>query len=721
MASAGNEDASRGRRRPDGNGRLRDAGVALEEGRLDDAVRAAEEAIRLARVARDGAGQARCELVSAEAAYRKGDAVTAHRHATRARVLGTRSGDVAALRLALSDGSLYLWSIGDGARAKEMSSRALRLVAPSESPAQMVRILLNAARLEAAAGRFDLALDMLDTTDVTARRAGAEPDFGPAALRAFIYVDIGALDVARALLARGPLQAATSEKAPLWMKGELLRLRATIAHAAVEKSETIERIVGEGLAMAGLEPPVRTELERLRALSLFARGRNEEAERISVQLASVAARSGRHAFGAQAFALAARAGDPSAWLLRWLGSLGLASGGVAARVEYEGLAALASEPDPIGTFARTLHALARSRLVEHTPAPLRITMKRTLRQIDARTTAQRKATSAAAEVALDDAVLRAKEEVGLVGSSSLLLRAIATLARAAKSDASLVITGETGSGKELFARLTHRLSDRASGAFVAVNCAAIPHALLEAELFGHERGAFTGAERSRPGLFVEAEGGTLLLDELGEMSAAMQSKLLRVLEDRIVRPVGGSRGRKVNVRVIAATHRDLGGMVASGTFREDLYYRLAAIMVRVPSLRERPEDVPVIARALLARDPASRTHRLDVPALTALAEHDWPGNVRELANALRVAAALVEGNVIGRNELAQAIGKGARGPGAALLGRREETTLAALRARHKAELRELVGRAIAGADGNKRSAARALGVSRQGLYRVLER
>jgi DNA-binding NtrC family response regulator len=186
--------------------------------------------------------------------------------------------------------------------------------------------------------------------------------------------------------------------------------------------------------------------------------------------------------------------------------------------------------------------------------------------------------------------------------------------------------------------------------------------------------------------------------------------------------VGGSRARKVNVRVIAATHRDLGGMVASGAFREDLYYRLAAIMVRVPSLRERPEDVPVIARALLARDPATRGHRLDVPALTALAEHDWPGNVRELANALRVAAALVEGSVIGRNELAQAILKGAVGRGAPVVARGpEETTLAALRARHKAELREIVGRAIASADGNKRRAARALGVSRQGLYRVLDR
>src|SRR5439155_26525813 len=157
----------------------------------------------------------------------------------------------------------------------------------------------------------------------------------------------------------------------------------------------------------------------------------------------------------------------------------------------------------------------------------------------------------------------------------------------------------------------------------------------------------------------------------------------------------------------------------AGTFREDLYYRLAAITVRVPALRERPEDLPAIARALLAREPATKDHRLDVPALTILSEHAWPGNVRELANALRVAAAMVEGTVIGRPELASAIGSSARASEDAEKPTLKETTLAALRTRHRQELRELVGRALAGSDGNKRQAARSLGVSRQGLYRVL--
>jgi two-component system NtrC family response regulator len=186
-----------------------------------------------------------------------------------------------------------------------------------------------------------------------------------------------------------------------------------------------------------------------------------------------------------------------------------------------------------------------------------------------------------------------------------------------------------------------------------------------------------------------------------------------------VRAVGGGRARKVDVRVLAATHRDLAGMVPTGAFREDLYYRLAAITVRIPSLRERPEDVPVIARAILARDPAMQSKRLDVPALTALSEHGWPGNVRELANVLRAAAAVVEGNMISGDEVREAIRSGGARSASRSERTLEETSVAALRARHRAELREVVGRAIAAADGNKLRAARALGISRQGLYRIL--
>jgi transcriptional regulator with PAS, ATPase and Fis domain len=420
-------------------------------------------------------------------------------------------------------------------------------------------------------------------------------------------------------------------------------------------------------------------------------------------------------------ALAARATTrPEAALLRWLGAFALGVNGVAARIEHESIAALATEPDPIGLMARTALGVIRERLLERTPDELRPVLKRTLRAVETRVATARQARRVEVDTALAPEVVRAKDEVGLVGASPPLVRAIVTLARAARSDTGLIIAGETGSGKELFARLAHRLSTRQSGPFVAINCAAIPEPLLEAELFGHERGAFTGAERSRTGLFVEAQGGALFLDEVGEMSRAMQAKLLRVLEEREVRPVGGNRARKIDVRVLAATHRDLTAMVSTGAFREDLYYRLATITARVPSLRERPEDIPVIARALLAREPGTQSKRLDVPALTALSEHAWPGNVRELGNVLRVAASLVEGNMISGDEVREAIrSSGARQGAARPEHTLDETSVAALRARHRAELREIVGRAIAAADGNKLRAAQALGISRQGLYRIL--
>ncbi len=686
--------------------------------RSEDAMRAADEAVRVARAARARRAEVQAELVATEIARARGDFLVALRHAERAREVALRTGHTPTLRSALGQYALMLARVGDGDRARVLFDEALALPEEGQPAVDAYRLMHGAATAYRMAGRYADALAMLDGAEDLARRSGLRAVRGSIdAARAYVYGEIGAYDAARKLIAAHSLSPDT----PAWQRAKMLTLRATIAHAAGERPEVVDKLACEGLAIPGIEPTLRMQLEQLRAQALLARGEAEQAERIAVGLAASAAKCGAHAVAAYALALAARAGHPDAWLLRWLGAGALAKGSVAARIEHATMAALANEPEPIGSMARNLLSVVRVRLAECAPPEHRATMRKTLHQVEVRLAATRKEGRLKLETQLDDEVLGAKEEVGLVGSSPSLVRSIATLARAATSEASLVLTGETGSGKELFARLAHRLSDRASGPFVAVNCAAIPENLLEAELFGHERGAFTGAERSRSGLFVEAEGGTLLLDEVGEMSPAMQAKLLRVLEDRTMRPVGGSRARKVNVRVVAATHRDLAAMVASGRFREDLYYRLAAIIVRVPSLRERPEDIPTIARALLARDPSTRNHRFDVPALTALAEHNWPGNVRELANALRVAAAMTQGTVIGRPELAQAIGVhvigvAAEGPTARTP---QETTLAALRARHRSELRELVGRAIAGADGNKRKAARSLGVSRQGLYRVL--
>ncbi len=685
--------------------------------RSEEAERLAAEAVRIARGARADAEEALCELALAEVLRARGDTTDALRHASRARSLGLRAGDAATSRSVLADYAVLLARAGDGERARTLFEQALAMPATGQPAARQFRVLYNVATMHRTAGRYEQSLRTLDRAEEFVTRGALRAAEWPLrAARLLAFLDIGAVAEVKEQLAGARL----TEASPAWQRAQLAGFVAASAMLSGERPEKVERLVAEGLAIAGAPRPTRFALERLRGLALIARGQAEDAERIAISLTALATRGGTRAEAAQAMALAARAGNQDAWLLRWLGAAALGGNGVSVRTEHEAMAALATEPEPIGQLARNAITLLRARLVEQTPPHLRTSIRHALRLVESRIEAVRKARRAEVETSLTDAVLRAMEVVGIAGKAPLLLRAVAQLSRAAKSDASVVLVGETGSGKELFARLAHQLSDRARGPFVAINCGALAEPLLEAELFGHERGAFTGAERARRGLFVEAESGTLFLDEVGEMSPAMQVKLLRVLEDREVRAVGGNRSRKVDVRVVAATHRDLVQMVAAGAFREDLFYRLAAITVRVPSLRERPEDIPTVARALLARDPSTRGHRLDVPALSLLAEHTWPGNVRELANVLRVAAAMADADVIGRPDLEQALGAGAR---PLLMDTRgpvlEETTLAALRARHRAEVRALVGRAIARVDGNKLRAARSLGVSRQGLYRVL--
>jgi len=202
----------------------------------------------------------------------------------------------------------------------------------------------------------------------------------------------------------------------------------------------------------------------------------------------------------------------------------------------------------------------------------------------------------------------------------------------------VLILGETGTGKTALARAIHAAGVRAGRAFVAVNCAALPESLLESELFGHAKGAFTGATSARAGLFVEADGGTLLLDEVGEMSPALQAKLLQVLESGALRAVGATKERRVDVRVLAATHRDLRERVTAGAFREDLLYRLEVVAIEIPALRHRREDVPLLAERLLAearaKHPASPVVGIAPDAMARLLEHPWPGNVRELAHVI---------------------------------------------------------------------------------------
>jgi len=251
-----------------------------------------------------------------------------------------------------------------------------------------------------------------------------------------------------------------------------------------------------------------------------------------------------------------------------------------------------------------------------------------------------------------------EEPLGIVAKSPIMRQLVDLARRVAKVDSTVLITGESGSGKERVARLVHEESTRATGPFIAVNCGAITETLLESELFGHARGAFTGATSDRPGLFEAANSGTLLLDEVGEVSPGMQVKLLRALQEREIRRVGENKSRRVDVRVVAATNRDLAHGVAGGTFRQDLYYRLKVVELHVPALRERRDDVLPLARVLLA-DAALRMKRkisgLAPGALDQLLRYEWPGNVRELENAMERAVALARGSRVEMEDLPEEI------------------------------------------------------------------
>jgi len=250
---------------------------------------------------------------------------------------------------------------------------------------------------------------------------------------------------------------------------------------------------------------------------------------------------------------------------------------------------------------------------------------------------------------------RTAPEERMVGRSPALLEVFKTIGRVARSDVAVLITGESGTGKELIARAIHAAGPRSEAPFVAVNAAAIPRDLLESELFGHERGAFTGAVEARPGRFREAAGGTLFLDEIGDMPVELQSKLLRVLQSGEVTSVGGRHPETLDVRILAATHRDLEAEVALGHFREDLLYRLRVVPIAIPPLRDRKEDISPLVEHFLRRydeELTEGTHALSGAAVDYLAEHDWPGNVRELENAIKRALVLASSEVLTREDFA---------------------------------------------------------------------
>jgi DNA-binding NtrC family response regulator len=297
---------------------------------------------------------------------------------------------------------------------------------------------------------------------------------------------------------------------------------------------------------------------------------------------------------------------------------------------------------------------------------------------------------------------------GLVGSSPAMRALHRQIGRAAATDSTVLITGESGTGKELVARAIHRASERSGGPFVAVSCAAVPHEILEAELFGHEKGAFTGAVQARIGLFEQASGGTLFLDEIGDMPIDLQPKLLRVLQERRVRPLGASREVLLDTRIVAATNRDLDQAVRSGHFREDLHFRVKVLHLHLPPLRERERDVLELAQHFLA---SAGSKALAPEAEQQLLGYDWPGNVRELENAMHAAVALASGGHIGLDELPTTV-RTRRSPSVPTAER--PTTLEEVERRHI----EIVLKAVGW---NKARAARKLGIDRATLYRKLSR
>jgi DNA-binding NtrC family response regulator len=310
-----------------------------------------------------------------------------------------------------------------------------------------------------------------------------------------------------------------------------------------------------------------------------------------------------------------------------------------------------------------------------------------------------------------------EELEGMFGRSVPMRELFAACARVAPSDASVIIQGETGTGKELVARALHQRSPRRSKPLVVLDCGAIPPTLVEAELFGHERGAFTGAHAARPGVFERADGGTLFLDELGELPIEHQPKLLRALETGEVTRIGGERPIRVDVRVIAATHRDLPRMVVEGRFRTDLYYRLAVIRLSVPALRERREDIPLLATHFAQQAMAdTNLSREILEALSGdLTRYDWPGNVRQLRNVIERAAILADARVLRESTTEEAAGELRRSFEHAVVN---QVPMRAARAEME---REYLTSLVRGTEGNLDEAARIAQIHRKSLERLLRR
>ena len=301
---------------------------------------------------------------------------------------------------------------------------------------------------------------------------------------------------------------------------------------------------------------------------------------------------------------------------------------------------------------------------------------------------------------------------GMITAAPEMLKVTRTIERVANADVSVMLLGASGTGKELLARGVHETSHRAKGAFVAINCAAIPENLLESELFGHEKGAFTGAVKTTEGKIEMASGGTLFLDEVGDIPLPLQVKLLRFLQERVIERIGGRKAIAVDTRIVCATHQNLEEMISSGRFREDLYYRLAEIVIRIPTLAERPGDAGLLARHFVARFAASMNPAvkgLAPDALAAIDRWNWPGNVRELENRIKRAVIMADGKLVTAADLDLAIAE-----------EEGEADIINLKAVRDIADRKAIRRAVARTDGNISNAAKLLGISRPTLYDLMK-
>jgi DNA-binding NtrC family response regulator len=305
----------------------------------------------------------------------------------------------------------------------------------------------------------------------------------------------------------------------------------------------------------------------------------------------------------------------------------------------------------------------------------------------------------------------------LIGNSASFRRVIEQVTEVCETRATVMLNGESGTGKELVARAIHFNSPRRGRPFIAVNCAAIPETLLESELFGHVKGAFTGALANRVGRFAAAEGGTLFLDEIGDMPLAIQAKLLRVVQERSFEPVGANRSQSVDVRLIAATHKDMREEVATGRFREDLFYRLNVFPIQLPALRERPEDIPLLAThflATLSESIGKRVAGFSPAALAAMAGHDWPGNIRELHNCIERALIVAKTAQIDVQDLPRDLFEGQRRAGRDALPRDLDAELERIE-------RDFIIEALRRSEGVQVKAARMLGIAERSLWHRIKK